>query len=532
MAQGEKKQFNLQSFFLTYLVPICLALSYITFRLRIPSSVLSEESLKLIILRSVSIIYVSGIVIFAELKKIQQILLLCSIAILSHFVGNLTFHWDEWDLLWRFSQNGFGTIFKAHGAHTIPLFLLFYLIEIFIVKLYYPVILLVSISLIVLNSFSIVRYFDALGISKNLNQKSLKIIQILFIVSSIHVESAQWAFIQCVLIQNILTLESTSFACHWLRNGKSKNLIFALLFYFLAPLVQGTGFITAFLIPFSLSFIFLSKNTKDLSLRQTAKKIFQISLYILAITLIQIIIYISLGNPKESFASSGQSNNSLNDMIDFFLFGTLGSGFLKIFSFFQELPYNTNFTDFYINLTGFKSSIFGSTPEKKLTSIAFCFLIFVITLNNLLSKDKLKSNLTIIFSLALISIFFILPTLGRHHFGLAASVHLRYQISCIVGFLLLISETLDLLLFKSKNFRLRNCVILLLCLHVFIQVKMQNSFDHFRNYTRQVSWLNCEIEKNPQKNLSLKVQQIISPDWEFTSDRYSGLMKKYGFSCH
>jgi len=174
-------------------------------------------------------------------RRVQFIFFL-ALGTLFQFHPAVYYYWDEWDILARFHQLGPAGIFYTHNEHFLPLFFGWYYLLIKIFGAMYLPMIAISVCLHALNAVLLVAILRRLGGGTMLAERAALLLGVLFTINCLHAETLQWAFEQCILICELLTL--TSFFLCWRFIGRRdwKFGVLAAGAALIAPLFFGNGF--------------------------------------------------------------------------------------------------------------------------------------------------------------------------------------------------------------------------------------------------------------------------------------------------
>lgn len=151
-------------------------------------------------------------------------------------------YWDEWHVLERFSQLGFGGVVYTHNEHFLPLFFTWLFAEARIFGDSYLAYIFVSCGLHALNGWLVYELLSRLGEGRKGTRQASVLLAAAFVASSLHGEALQWAFEQSLLISQALTLAASCLVWDFMRRGERSRAGFAAACCFAAPLCFGNGF--------------------------------------------------------------------------------------------------------------------------------------------------------------------------------------------------------------------------------------------------------------------------------------------------
>ena len=468
-------------------------------------------------------------------SNLSLVTILMALATVLHFPGNLTFHWDEWEVLWRYADHGAKSSLAAHGAHVMPVFMLYFLGQVELLQFSYSLMLLVSCILVGVNGYVLYRFLLALGTEHWFDRRAVRFVSCLFVISSLQLEVSQWAFIQCVTMQNIATIFAASKACDWRRTSARRDLLLSLFALAIAPLLQGTGVVTAgfcvlaMIIAAALDWV-RGEKVQHL-VRTGVSVVLRFTLYATLASIPTIILYVVLGTSPEAPDLSLDMFKHSNIMLAFFLNGTLGVTLMRGLGFFPSLSMDLELTNrFWSMLPAVLQKVIGSAEHTVVCLGALVLLGFAL----LLFSDRPRRGVNIVLFLSgclIVTSFFILPTLGRWQYGVSASIFSRYQTRHLIGLALLALPLVSRFLIEAKAATQLVIVWLLLLGHIGLQTYMEASFNHFIEYGQRTELLLCRAQNHPDQRIRKEIETTILPHWAFTGDVLRHVLKTHGLRC-
>ena len=534
---------------LCFILILFLSFIYVPYCLSIPLNELTNISWLVFSFR-VFLVCLGIAHILLQEKKIHCLyflLLLFALNIIAHYRGALLYHWDEWDVLKRYQQSGMSLVFKNHGAHIIPLFLLFFFSEAEVLRFSYPALLLVSAFLVALNGLILNTYLFSLDPKNSIHPKAKILISTLFVINSLQLEANQWAFIQCVVIQNIFTVFAASEACLYLTYNKQKHLYFSLAAIFISPFMHASGITTPFFCLLSimlyLSIQVISASTEPetitissfcpiiRSIISTYIKPLKSYLILSLISLVPILLAYQLLMDHENEPSYvPETFSHLPDVLTFFLSGILSGTILRGLGLMPSLEFTpSGFSFLWLKFNLQQQQIFP-TPHHASIFAGALVLLFVLALIIFSKHDKLLRLSFFLTGIIVLALFFITPSLARWQFGLSVSLFQRYHIRELIGLVLIALPFLSYLLFSSPK-SLRFLSYSVLFIHLVIQLRMSTRFHYFVSASQRTAEVLCELDADPNKQLQERIYQIISPTKPYTSVQLLEVMKMIHVKC-
>jgi hypothetical protein len=417
-------------------------------------------------------------------NKLQLLPWLVIISFGLYFRFDLFFYWDEWQALMKLYLCSPSIFLQPHNEHVIPLFFVIYFLESIVFGDNY--LLYTSVSLIfgILNTLLIISLFERIFSKENVSKSGIYLIGILYLTNSISTEIYHWAFLQSVLIAHTLTLINIIAAWDYIILRKKASICCFVLSALASPFFFAGALITPVLAILVSMLVFAGKNNNKQDL---FTGFLIISLIAILIMLIAGLLYISStgGINRDSINLTNIAEHLLVGSQLGVFFGGLG-GFIFL---------NTNLLSSFSPV--FLASIIG-------------FLLFITVGWSLLKEPKTRvGNLfVIIISYSIVITTLLLPTLGRHHFGLSYALELRFLYPALFGvFLLLLPLT------KVKM----NPYVLGLILYIYLSshILQISKFDFYTNnglLNKQFVLKLTEIHKAQGKHSFPPVPFGLTPD--------------------
>jgi hypothetical protein len=167
--------------------------------------------------------------LFFRLSSLSFFMLLLFISFFVHFRSQCYFYWDEWHLLKRFSSSGFQGVVYSHNEHFLPLFFAFYFLEAKLLKGCYAAYLTISLLFHAVNALLLSLSLEELLSKKPGSRAASRILGVLFLISSLHTETLQWAFEQSLIISQFLFFAALLSGIGFVRTGNKMCFVLALL---------------------------------------------------------------------------------------------------------------------------------------------------------------------------------------------------------------------------------------------------------------------------------------------------------------
>lgn len=333
---------------------------------------------------------------------------------------NTYFFFDEWDLLNSFAEKGLSAIFIPHNEHFEPLFFTFYYFENKLFGDSYSFYIFVNLILHSLTGVSLFCFLNRLG--KGARKLSF-LISLCFVINYLHSENLQWAFEQCIILQNLLNLLAFNLAWDFVVYGGLARLILVSLCCVLAPLFFGNGLILPLQVGVVvfLSAIFVNTDLKD-ERNFKIKIISAIKLLLSCVVFFTLaaVLYSTHKNPEKTYDLLHYPIHSLKYL---YVTSSLGT-FLRGLGLFPILDFPQ------------LESFFGEITDKKLVNFSHLgllvnFLMLFILVRN--AKNKIEGFRNWLIGNAIIASSMLLPALGRSIYHLHQGLYLRYYSLNLVG---------------------------------------------------------------------------------------------------
>ena len=389
------------------------------------------------------------------------------LSLLSQYRANTFFFFDEWDEINLFAGEGFRAILIPHNEHFKPLFFAFYYLENRIFGDNYSYYIFVN---LILHSLAGVLLFCFLNRLANYDRQAEKfsfLISVFFIINYLHSENLQWAFEQCLLLQNLIHLLAFNVAWDFVVKGNVIRLFAVTFCCLIAPLFFGNGLILPLQVGvvIFLSAIFINNSSldkKDLKLKIKAAS--QLFLFCLLGLAIAIILYSSHRNPEKTYDLLHYPIHSLKYLYVTSFLGTFlrGTGLFPALSY-QQLEY-----------------FLGEITDKKLVNFSHWGLLTDILLLFLLLKNyrnKMEGLRYWLMGNALIFTSMLLPALGRSIYHLHQGLYLRYYSLSLLGLAVICFFILKN--YAEFSFSKKISTKLIIVCFVLIQISQARKYTYF-----------------------------------------------------
>lgn len=175
-------------------------------------------------------------------------LILWVVSFAVHFRFDVFYHWDDFDVLGRFAEQGLPSVLQPHNEHFLPLGLGLYFLETKLCGIHYGRLILVSTLLHATVGLLLAVFLTKLVNKVNPVPRAAQALSLLWLIAGVHIETMNWAFIQLNMFCEILTLGALIFAVEYLRSGKLEDAIRSALCCLFAPLCFGNGLRLPFMI--------------------------------------------------------------------------------------------------------------------------------------------------------------------------------------------------------------------------------------------------------------------------------------------
>jgi len=367
-----------------------------------------------------------------------------------------------------------------------------------------------------------------LKLEQDFDLRAITLVPVLFVLSAFQLEGAQWSFIQCVLLQNICGLVAAIYAVRWLGDCKNSNLYKSLVAVAVAPLFQATGFINpAFVI---LILIFAGRYRHTLTLKTL---LFYIALAAIAL-IPSLITYWAFALPSpgtSAFADFlAEPRKFFPYVLSFFLHGIFAVTFMRGLSLFPSLLQEDLRAAHWMHTLGVEQLYFSNGHESVV--ITFGIIVFAaLAVLLLLERRRTLNFKLLLLGSFVMTLFFILPAMGRYTFGIPASLYLRYQTRELIGLLLILLPLLSFYLFEARKI-VKVMAWLALSYHFFIQTKMSTTNPYFAEKTIRVMEVICRLETEKSRHLlQTGIKNAISNDWEYSPERLRYVLTHYELGC-
>ena len=410
-------------------------------------------------------------------------LLLVALTVFVHLRFSPYLYWDEWHVLERLSLDGLGYAFTAHGEHFIPLFFFIYAVQVWLFGDLYVCYLLLSCLLLstcgFLLSLLLERTVKCCGYEKPVTKAS-RILSIFYVLNSLHSEAMHWAFVQCVLLEEVLVILGLLAVLSFIKEGRVLALVLVSACCFLSPLSFANGFS----LPLQIGLLFLahsvchSKWDRDYFgccpqvLINWLKSGLALCAAIAIGTGSSALLYAL--NTKRVGHGISEANlwGHLDAVLRYVFVGTQLGTVLRGLSFWVGLALESPAQA----LSRFLPVGFSAEVTLASAGLGISLLLLLLGLL-LLPKNRLWT--LGIWSLGQLFMFsaMLLPALGRWQFGLVQSLSLRYQSLALIGLVIVLLPISLGMLNRQRTLTLT--FNLLLWLVVSVQLWMGSRFDYF-----------------------------------------------------
>ena len=408
---------------------------------------------------------------------------LLSIALITHFQTSSYIYWDEWDVLRNFHNLGIKASFNFHNEHFIPVFFIIYYLESLVFGDLYSAYLVVSLLLLSGNAFLLFRLFISLA-NDDCQKLPLShyILPCLYIVSAIHSEIVDWAFVQCILFSQLLVFIALLSLLSYAIKPSLKHLCCYVLSIFFAPFFFGNGFNVIIQIS-AFCFIFLIN-------KQNYKKIFFLLAIALIASLCSFIIYKIANtflnvhhNHLKTLLNSRSPIEHLRGISLYVFVGSQLGAILRGFGIYQSLE--------LAPIESILPYFTGDTSKNMLINayLGLTLSMGILYLSTIKSKHWHRNMCLWFFGQSIIIANLLLPALGRWQIAIFQSLALRYHSSALIGscfvilpLMLRIEETIIFLKdngHKAKTLALQSLTYLVIIYYCLVNLQISYNFNYF-----------------------------------------------------
>lgn len=416
-----------------------------------------------------------AILLLPQLRGVSFFVLLSLVSVVLHLQYQPFFYYDEWHVLQRFSNISFPqNIILTHNEHFLPLYFLTLFIESKVFGEYY-------ICYLILNCILLGGYAYILSIflkELSINDKTAKILSLLFCISSMHVEALQWAFEASILICSMLCMYFLICSVRYFKTISFNDLLKANLCLLISPFVFGGAFpfLGIGVVSFFVYGLYYVKQYKNYVFSRA-------SYLITVICSIAVPLYFYSAYKLESTGHAVDESSFFSDIPALFNYVLTGVGigsilrplglypFLSLAAPQELLDKLLNF-----NLSELNPLFFSSTVFFLAVTVLFFF-------SYVYSEAREKKRTAVIFSLGFFIVLFYITIvgLGRWRYGYNQSLSLRYQVQVLPGLILMIAPGVEhLITLINKNKWRYYALCLAVVLWSMIQFVSIQRFMYFR----------------------------------------------------
>lgn len=342
------------------------------------------------------------------------------------------FYWDEWHVLERFKNLGLPGVVYTHNEHFLPIFFAWFFSQAKLFGNHYLAFLLVSAALHALNAVLLVNLLRRLGrLFPHVKEFSV-LLALIFVLSSLHAETLQWAFEQSILLSQCFTLTSMILAFDFFTMGNLWRAVLAGASGLLAPLCFGNGFSLALQLSVLLVVGNLPEHFKNRALLKThLQRIAGLLGFLAIFTLGAVLLYKTHTESTGHGVERAHAAGHLAEVAEYLWVGTQFGSILRGLGIFPALGPESA-------LEALASlGIRVEHPFLFLANIGFLCSLLVLVLGALWSKRTRASVQLWLTGQLLLAVCFLLPALGRWELGAGQSLSLRYHYSALLGLLIM-----------------------------------------------------------------------------------------------
>ena len=431
-----------------------------------------------------------------KLTSFSKILIYSLISFLVFYDPNLYFFWDEWNLIERFREkhlegNAISAVLIPHNEHFLPLGFLFYFFELKIFKANYILFLGTSSFLHALNTLTLEKIFEKLSFQLRFSKGLSAALALIFLISSLHAETMQWAFEQTILLSALCSFSAINFILLFLKEGKKRHFYYSSTLNSLSPFFFGGGFTGFLLVPIIYVFYLFLKGSFSFS-----KSLKLLPYLLISATISGAPYFLVLTKKSESTEPVSSSitkglKKYPKEVLKYNLIGTQQGTISRGLGLYPGLSYGSAREYFwgkeFVKNNPKASELNSVFKIKDPENIFFFAGVFFSAFLFLLYFIKGANSPYLSFFIAgqvWLFLAFLLPALGRWEHGYPQALSLRYQYFTLPGFLLCLAPLLNITLKKTGLYFKKNNlgqIIFLLTLFIFsfLQFKKVSEFNYF-----------------------------------------------------
>ena len=382
---------------------------------------------------------------FPQLGAFKAFLILFIFSFGLQFRPGAYFFWDEWHVMMRFIDHGFGVAFLTHSEHFIPLFMLLYFAELKIFGGNHFLFLIVSVALLSTNALllsslltRISKYSEKFTPPAN----ATLLLVVFYVTSGLHSETMHWAFTQCILLSLGFILLSLIFTLDFLETGKRSLLALSSASCFVAPLFFANGLATCIFIGLFLLFV-VSFHKWIIFRTRYQQRSLQLICSITLILIISLGIYMIPKPEMGHKLTDAKVIGSEAEVAKYVFVGSQHGTILRstgIYPSIYPLVKNTSNEFFKSPVPEINNAYLGSIISITL------LLIYILNRNN-----RQKNWRIWMLGQGIIIASFLLPAAGRWHFGIGQSLSPRYQTIALIGLIVLFLPAANYMFSTAKN---------------------------------------------------------------------------------
>lgn len=396
-------------------------------------------------------------------------LLLFAAGFVIHYRVSSFLFWDEIYLLEQLTRkNGFRGVLYTHNEHFLPLFFTLFYGELSAFKDWYLPYLVVSFSIHAVNAFLLVRLLERIGGNDRQTRHAALIVGALFVVSSLHAETLQWAFEQSLMLQQLVAFGTTFAAFAYLESGRLRSLGAAAAGTLAAPLLFGNGFI----VPLQTAFFVLLAHRKngdgDAAARTsalTARRLISLAAACAAAIAAAALLYLSHRHGVGNGIDKARPFEDWVGVRDYLFVGSELGVTLRALGLFPFLA--TMDPETVLSRPGLPE------PEMMLAWAGLAVTLFILLLSMAgETENRSRALRLVLLGKLLVVSSLLLPAFGRWQLGAIQSLSLRYHYATLVGFAMLVLPLIRRAIVARERGTLpvRTGIAVLLALHLFVQI--------------------------------------------------------------
>lgn len=393
-----------------------------------------------------------------------------------HFRQAPYFWWDDWHVVERFFKQGFSGAWVSHNEHFIPLFFSVFFLQILLFGANYYLYLLVSLFFFAINGVLVFYILRRLLRLRKFEIPTSIIASTLYVTNSLQANLLQWTMVQCVIIAQTFIFLSCLCAFMYLDKKRVLFLILGAISFGISLFVFANSFSAILIIAMLLVFIIL-KHDENLERRA---KILRAGTFLFVISAIMVVAFLVYANNKQG---EGHVLNLSSIVVCWYKiiaymfagveFGTVLRG-VGLFP-----SHALSAADYISSLTSnafYQITIYRKWPELCFGVVGFLFSLFLLGVYwrfRRINPDAIK--LWCVGQCVMFSVF-LLPGLGRYHFGFFQALSLRYQHAALFGLIIMLAPAIMLCVKvvreKQENYYLfklvKGFLIVHLAIHLFL----------------------------------------------------------------